>query len=321
MKSVRVIILFLLGGCLLTNCSVKERDSTDLTITATPRYVVVTIDPTATPTITSTEIPTIVSTTIQTQSSTELRVKFTELVQNNGSCKFPCIWGIIPGSTNKEQFVSIIGQFDGVSNDIIYIDRFTYDAGGLFFVALYDQGVEYRYNLDYYFGNETVSQFIFDISKKNKDTYKEMFGDQNFNKANQYYMLPSILANYGRPSQVLIFTFANELDTQMKWFPFIIILYYQEEGFLIQYLTPSIISGNMVSGCPSQSHIRISTWNPNEIDSLEKAVARFSGDGIVENRIQRFKPIEDVSMTIDEFYETFIEPGNLSCIETRKDIW
>lgn len=146
------------------------------------------------------------------------------------------------------------------------------------------------------------------------------YGNPFFQQSLEYFFLPSILAAYGKPSVVLIAPFPDELPYIGD---FSMVLYYPDKGFFIQYVFPKDESNGNFIGCPSESaYIDIITWSPQEEYKISEIAKDMSGRGINELNYDYFKPVGEVTtMSLDDFYETFKDPANTTCLETPIKYW
>lgn len=151
---------------------------------------------------------------------------------------------------------------------------------------------------------------------------RPIYGDTLFAQTFEYYMLPSILSTYGAPEQVSLATWQDDPDhPRIKTQPFSLVLFYPDQGFFVEYVTEREVIGNRYAGCPSKSHIYLGTWDPKKVLSLPY-VAQKAGSVINELNTDYFQSVEDAtSLTLDEFYNTFKNPENTTCLETSRDLW
>ena len=147
--------------------------------------------------------------------------------------------------------------------------------------------------------------------------YSLVYGDAFYNQVMRKYILPQILTDYGKPQRVLVW--APPLDFQQ---PFELLLDYSSSGFLIGYSLPEKRVGVNFVGCPSQAHIYFWLWPKDKEHSFSDMIATTGFGSFDPVSINFYKPIEDVTKyTLDIFYKTFKEPGNVTCIVTPSHYW
>ena len=131
----------------------------------------------------------------------------------------------------------------------------------------------------------------------------------------QAYRLPSVLSTYKQPRNVLIF--ANE-----GWRYFELVLDYSDQGFVIWYSAPLDSEGEKYLGCLEKAFVNLYLWTPDLTYTWAEGVTG-SGDASEIDSLNRdFQPLEDVtSMTLDKFYEAFVNVENDTCLETPKELW
>ena len=119
-------------------------------------------------------------------SDEEVRQVFFEILENNGDCRLPCVWGLVPGETSSDEIHDILSKLDGWR--------------GVYFIK---SNIRVGTKLLYSRQNGKIN-----IIELSSDTYTQegvpVFGDPYHNKIFEYYLLPQVLSNYGQPSSVLL---------------------------------------------------------------------------------------------------------------------
>ena len=123
-----ILCLILVGGCRKASVTSALKSPTEPTIlpgtsTRTPVSTLPpspthTLTPTATFTIAPTHTPTPSSTptAIPTLSIEDAHARLLELLADNGGCRLPCLWGIMPGETTYQEGQVLLAPFAGISN-------------------------------------------------------------------------------------------------------------------------------------------------------------------------------------------------------------
>jgi len=259
----------------------------------------------------------------------------------NGQCNLPCVFTVLPGISTKENVNGVIEYFKifqkPISNDRgitieVYSKSEVTRGGGI----LSFSKEEYRVMISYYF----VYDFTIDIGKvKNavltmgsyKDSGEGMdtittisYRNPIFTELSTSYRMAAIFQEYGKPDNILIRPYPDDPDyPDIDYYPFNVILLYKKSGFLIEYQSLRKENGNYYIACPNESHVSISSWNP-EIDMpLQNAVDHFSSTlGVNSNTIGKYRPIEEVTtMTIQEVMDLFVNGTFDTCISTNKSDW
>jgi len=147
-----------------------------------------------------------------------------------------------------------------------------------------------------------------------------VYGDAQFAEDLKPYMLPQLLAVYGQPPQVFLKTYSNAPDR----LPFSLLLFYPDQGILVEYNGPigeegkrygPIGEGEMIRICPWRSEINLWLWSPERA----MTIGRVTGDYI---DVSDYRSLEEVTgMSIEQFYQTFSQPDNQTCLETPADLW
>lgn len=239
-----------------------------------------------------------------------------ELHQYNSDCLFPCWFGLTPGETDDQATTALFeklaavslqtslnGDVDGafwrINKDGLLLDIIT--------SAIYDQSP-----------SNTLESLRISIDVKKeaqggelKTVWESPLNEQFL----QAYRLPSVLSTYKQPGNVLIF--ANE-----GWRYFELVLDYSNQGFVIWYSAPLDSDGEKFLGCPAKAFVKLYLWVPDLTYTWTEGVTGNGDTSELDSLNRDFRPLEDVtSMTIDEFYNTFVNADNETCLETPKELW
>lgn len=239
-----------------------------------------------------------------------------ELLQYNPDCLFPCWFGLTPGETDDqatkalfEKLVavslrtSLNGDVDGafwrISKDNLLLDTIA--------SAVYDESP-----------SNTLESLRTTIEVKREVQAGELqtaWENPLNGQLLQAYRLPFVLSIYEQPKNVFIF--ANE-----GWRYFELILDYSNQGFVIWYSAPLESNGEKFMGCTEKTFVKLYLWKPGLTRTWAEGVTG-RGDTSEINSLNRdFQPLEDVtSMTLDEFYDAFVNVENETCLATPKEFW
>ncbi len=334
-----VSLIFMICG-LLEGCYVQSAEIPNSTDTVQP--VLPTQSPII-PTETNTSTPTSenkISTAIFTATNEPLRATpqatlsvsdstslVLDLLRDNGGCQFPCVWGMVPGETD---LASIQAFQDRLAN---IATSYTFDNSGSSAFELPQDTQKVLVELAYYQQHDYVDKFVvnsFGFRQLEEDPYLEVtkvFGALPTTSIVKYYLPSNILKNYGRPSRVLIAGFYDDRlpPTKADWL-FSLVLDYSESGFVVEYLMNGKSSGEYFIGCLEDSRY-INGWFVSNQDGLgvEDIIKKPDGTsmgGINSLNVSWFKPLETAnSMTLDDFYDAFIDPTVKSCVRTPVSLW
>jgi hypothetical protein len=305
--------------------------STEITSTSTP-------SPTK-PTYTSTPISLPTLTQLPVFSTADAIDVLGQFVKNNGGCKLPCVFGLTPGISDilssdsllryfQEHIYSIENRRSGV--DISTIGNA--DNGGVFMTFYKEQiGVSFVFDFE---GIEKNIPYI-TMGAEGKKFYQDssgfteasiVFGDPYFIDLTQIFSLSQIINNYGTPEQILVLPFPDipYHPSPPALYPFIFVLFYPNQGFLIEYVTKRQETNGQYIGCPTQSYkIELSAWNSSDQLTIDQAIKGFSStDGITIGNIEQFMPLQNqTNLSIDQFVELYKNQKAQGCVYTQKEIW
>jgi len=260
-----------------------------------------------------------------TLSANDAKSVILDLLQNNGGCQLPCLWHITPGEADAQALEPFLARFGNVittnEDTVLHIDRFS-NSGGID-LSSYEGDLNFRLSLSYYLIGGELTQLELRAETTNKSDQAAIFGNSRFNQLMNYYLLPQILSTYGQPAQVLVAPFQNDSDyITPLWIPFSLVLFYPDQGILVEYLLPRQTVGDKFLGCPLQSHVVVTVWNPELQLSLAESAQKLSGQGLNALNVDYFRPIEEATgMSLEEFYQSFKDPQNAACLETPVDMW
>jgi len=277
--------------------------------TITPTFLPPSITPTLTPI--PTQLPP-TQTSHPTLTSDEAKTKLFNLLLNNGGCNLPCFLGYSPRLSTREDIQGFFSQFRIRDTPDMSISRPV--ANNRSIIGFYIR------NNDSYF-NIGVSTYEDkgQIEILGMGTFSQPKWDIHYAEVMKYYMLPQILKIYGKPSQVLVLTFRDDRQRpDITTNEFFLVLLYSEQGIYVKYKMERQTTGNGFLGCPSRSFVDVAVWSPEGKDTFSKVVQVMNSG----SDLSSYKSIDDAtSMTIDDFYQTFSNAENKSCIETAIATW
>ncbi len=291
--------------------------SPTLTMTAEIKSIPTTLVTAKPPTAIPTVIPTVILTEAlstalprPTLSGIEARSMLVGLLQDNGGCQLPCLWGFSPGATDAHTLSAWQQQWGNISvpKDI---EVFTNDLGPQF--VLWNNRLSafiwFTYSTDH--DKADMLSMSVELHRQEGDgiTSSEppAYGDPYFNQLFHSYLLPQVLSQVGRPSQVSVRTRLDEPDRPPQVQPqFVLRLVYEDQGVLVEYILPKESTGKKSIGCPLKpAYLTVEVVPPEQGASLT----------IREDPKHPIFLEHTTSMTLDDFYQTFKDPQNVRCIE------
>lgn len=299
------------------------RSTEDVTSSSTPTPAMRASSVSQTPVATG--IPTASPTTIPILPVEDARKRLLELLATNGDCHLPCLWGITPGESTYQEAQIIFAPLSSISD----LTSFSLNGGAIF--PVYTEGdtlldIDTGFNIDPLSNNQIVNRVGFRarelkkiITTDNGLGFDLIFDSSLFGERLNFYMLHSVLENYGRPESVLLGTVAS-IPPREPAGGFHILLIYPDQGILIDYTTQMHKTGSYVSGCPANAHVEMDLYPPGDADSFFALLEKTGGDDWAVKK-NWYQPLEETtSMSVEEFYETFREPTD-KCIETLASLW
>lgn len=310
-----IIISLLLSGCSPTLPAPPTSDDTLPATTRIPasRYPSTPIllsatktppaTPDSTPTITVSPVP--ASATphpIPTPPGDEATEQVLWLFETNNGCQLPCWWGITPGETEW----STAEEFFNTFVPSVYISSSTPDQ------VVYEPVIplpttvfaEERMNLGVVVRNGIVEYINSRVSIGNTPPgYLTT------------YLLPEFLGAYGQPAEVWLSTYPAAFENNEL--PFVIVLFYPEQGIAVLYFAFGSREGEIVRGCPQQGPASfLSLWHAPlnyAFADIQKRAAVYNAD---------FLALEEATaLDVNTFYETFKDADNTTCLETPAALW
>ncbi len=306
---------------LMVGCASPTNNVTTMTYTSTPMLkpsstIPATLTPTITPslaplpalTFTISPIPTFLPSLTSTRSPlpnwtplpslepTEALLFVLELLQNNAGCQLPCWWGLTPGKTTLTEAQH-------------YLDSFTY--------SYTLSGNQNDYQVAEYkipFPVDTgVDRYVFGFRKGIlEDIYKIYYNDLTTT-----YNLVKILNTYGEPDDILI---SASYEPRYSDYMINLAIFYLQKGILLEYYdSGGRIIGNKKQICPQKSTFpHLSLWYPALNMSLQDAVNRY----VDTFNWPPYRSLQDsTGMSIETFYQTFMDVNNNSCLELNIADW
>jgi hypothetical protein len=252
-------------------------------------------------------------TPVPTMTADEEYAFVSEMLRDNGGCQLPCWWGFTPGETSWETtqtFFASLGR-----------EMHTWNGSDAQHYTVYFDIPDHHFHYQSYHEKGDVLDRIgiHAVPPAGEDGYYA-YGDPQFAEDWRAYMLSQILEAYGLPSQVFLETYKSGPDR----LPFRLLLFYPSRGFLVMYEGSIgeegkgewVEAGKAIRICPWRSDISLWLWSPDH-------VMTFGDLGISSQvNLERLRSLEEATgMSVEQFYETFVQPDAETCLETPADLW
>ncbi len=312
-----VAIMFLTSGCWIHSLQSKNSgiDNTTETVEgestfflesstseekATPSSIV-TQTHTVTPTFTVVPTQTITWTPNPTLSKQDAGKLVLDLIKNNGNCRLPCWWGLTPGGTTWIEAKQFLATF---------VSSIEQGEGGIFS----EDGKNYYYATNYSVhyeipGYPDGAGALFNVSNGIISSIE--FGY----KIPDNFQLHNLLEDYGQPGKVFLQTYSNA--PFYPW-PFRVILYYPDNHFIAFFEMDAQEQGDILLGCPQKIYPSLSLFSADRI-MPDQDIEAWT---ISPDSTNQLKEIGEASeLSIEDFYNIYLNPNASECIETPKGIW
>lgn len=312
-KVICLVFLFAIGGCTLSQTNHVSPDATP-TLHPSQTKAIETSAATQTATLspTSTLIP-----TLRTEGA---YIHLLDLLQNNGNCQLPCLWGIFPDSSTLQGAKNILSPLKGIAS-VDYLSAtesgnidFNYSKDDILISV--DLGLTSLPKDDTV---EVISLSTQAFRKLGNQGYEYDYGASPYFDVLSKYSLQKILLTYGIPKEISIGIENNVGEPTAPDFMYTWLLY-PELGIFVRYKSLAYIGGGKVESCPSKSFMELWLISPNGTDSYRTVLSSSGFEGYFSSPEMHKSTYEAVNMTITEFYRTFTQSPE-QCLTTQLSIW
>lgn len=268
------------------------------------------ISPTVTKTYSLIDSTPFVSATIE--ANIELQNLPTK-ISTNGGCKLPCVWNYVLGQTSRDEIDKEFLSYKANSPQNIQIG---YDPHYcLLTMRYFNDDIENQVIFSCNENLKKINMFNFSAFSYTRDHQKELFGGVEFKKITAYYSISNILNIYGLPEKILIGTWKQDPILHAQYDPFITVLEYDKQGFIMQYISPAIYEDNIIKGCPQEGNIEMVAWDTSNPPDKNTRLDWLGGFGINSANYSLFQDIKQYHMqSNDEFLRIFQNPTNTDCV-------
>lgn len=281
-----------------------------------------TASPTGTPTTAFT------LTTAPTLTAEDARKRLLDVLANNGDCRLPCLWGIVPGKSTYQEAQNILLPLSSIAPpETIYFEPTPLRGvlGGTITPLYLDGDLRLNARIGYLYSNDgIVSNLDFRVREERivSDTNGNLYGEpifdfSPFTKRVEYYSLSHVLSEQGIPASAFIEGAGLSFSHPIIPGKLDIVLLYPDQGIWIDYTLVGNYAGDAIRGCPTNAHIQMKLYPPGDPDSFFTFLDQTDW-GKIKNG---YKPLEEAtSMSLEQFYETFRNSSD-QCIETPTNLW
>jgi hypothetical protein len=280
---------------LLVGCVPNSKIET-VSITPSPSSTPI-ITPTATqppsPTFTPTSI-TIPSHPISTPSAKENTEITLELLRTNNGCDLLCWWGIIPNQTSWSDAKKFLKQFSTIYERQPPSEWFVYDIHS---------------PLPLEFSEVYAVRTVYAIQEGIVKEIEAGYFDE------KTYHISSFLKKNGVPTRILVSTYSSDSGLSPNNVPLSVDLYYPEKGINALYGTYATVTGTQIMGCLEKIS-DLFLWSPAEHNRSIDYIL-----GWDKHQIPYLDIKEATDMSVQEFYDQFVNSENPLCLQTTKNLW
>lgn len=302
---ISVSCLFRSEGEILVNNSndIEETSSPEPIITHLVATPSLTVRPTETlfPSVTPTSASTVFSqpgktpTTTPTLTPGEKDALVLDLFMTNASCELPCWWGFTPGETAWLQAQSSLQTIAE---------------------AIYSVGSPTLQSIDVYIsspGNEKSNplRHYYEVQNGIIELIDVIIPIQI-----STYHLSNVLNTYGEPNSIFLLT-GNQV--WLGSLPFSVILFYPQYSLIFHYNGQASVVEDLVQICVNDTTVvRLAVWSP-QLDLTYLKAAEMTLH--LRPSPYELSLEEATGITTTNFYETFKNPENETCLETPAELW
>jgi hypothetical protein len=262
-----------------------------------------------------------------TMTFQELFNYVTQLSSNNGGCRFPCIWGLYPDENQNDKMDIFLNQYPNIDvySSYFYTTEFS-ENKKMLSIGNWAENYILDAKFVYIYGEDNTYLYLTTTATETKSpAYWEDYDNSNMTKYFSGYLLPQVLKDYGKPTEVYIGPYPedNYPERISKWIPFGIIVYYPENNFLINYFYPKEINGDYFGAYLHQiNEFTVISWDSKEDISINDLLEDNKLSNLLGREIfnEYYKSIEEV-MSIDDFYSKYIISGDSDYISIPTDLW
>ena len=285
------------------------------TSTYTPRIEQKTAIPTITTSPTKSNTPTLTpppTVIVPTKSREEQNEFFLSRLKQEPSCQLSCWWNTQPGETKWNTVES-----DFIQNGIApQRYKASYELGWAG-IPLRDKLIGFR--ITYYLrsiANPVVDAIYLGAQMGNKNS---LIWNNELYDLFPSFRLDAILSTLGKPESVRIYT--SGIGNENGQIFYSLVLRYPSIGVSVLYEGIASNQGDSLLLCPDNTSFNIYLWDPEKSDPSAVTTGYFSSF-IPAEYVNFFEDLNKVTkLTIDDFFNTYSQANNQTCISTPLKNW
>lgn len=276
----------------------------------------------------SMETPTATLDAIQILSIKDAMVRTKSILEVNGGCELPCIWGITPGVTTFDQAKRLLAPLSNLYQFSLYeVPNGEIDLLYPIEDLQVHIGIRYINNPTNPKGDQTVYSILYSLGAQITSSVQEsprvrsVYDSAAYSSLTEFYSLRQVLERLGVPDIVELQTisqYARVIEGVQQPSEMHLILIYLSEGILAEYVTQISIEDGIVRGCFDSPQI---TFDVRA--SGNRTLESFSSE-LNSNRsdlLLYYLPIDQAtSYSVAAFTEHYSQMTD-SCITTPARLW
>jgi hypothetical protein len=293
-----LLALLILLNYFLAGCRVRQTAVPDVSATPTS-----TPEPTDTlaPTVTVVEV-----TPVATMSPQESEAYVEELLETNGGCSLPCVWGISPGQTKYEDAQRFFQSLGWKGSE----------AHGSYWTGKDMQSFPVSIRIGVYPEGDVVRKIRFSLA------------GNGFQEKVKYYSFDSMIRALGKPSEILAFVGTSPGILEPEQTSFEVLLHYAERNTLLEYQGTAVRDGDSYRICPSYPNAESTEVDPLS-GNISISVAEAEQPSVPEELVRPLSMLPDYYLSVekalgisnDQFYDAVSENNGNVCFESPLSAW
>ncbi len=245
-------------------------------------------------------------TSMPTMSIQESEQEVERLLESNGGCLLPCIWGLVAGETNYKSAISFFDQLGWRGSEVHGYYETGKDLNNNSLVI----------NINFYVQDDIIQKISFALGAK--DFLSEVKG----------LSFTNVINVLGKPSDILVNIGTNPGVMEPEETSFDILLYYQGENSLFEYTGTTVRYGEIYRVCPSEpnkassavdprsGNVSVYVGGPDQVLSPQELVRPF---WILP---EYYIPVEKAfGLDVNNFYDMASLKGGDICFSSMLSAW
>jgi hypothetical protein len=237
-------------------------------------------------------------TPLPTLSEEDAMQELQRMLETNGGCRLPCLWGIVPGESSWEAARQYLESF------------------GAYVHSPY--GDDYLVNLPPPPNTPFTDLSSLDITFTVENNVVVIIQGYSY-AAYPTLQLPDVLAQHGQPEGVWLSTYEEYTGNH----PTSLFLFYPSDGLMIEYVSAMSVEfvSEMIEICLADGEYSFFyLWTPGTFETFEDVLHHFR-DIAIEG-VPEPIPIETATdLSVEAFYDLFVNSPGTACFRTPTGLW